>query len=475
MTQFRWLRADRLGPSIVLALAVALLLCAPSVRADSAPDSAALSVDERLIERLETTRVDVDYAPEDLVRVIEDLRTRHGLNVQVSWGLLDSLGLRRDHRVEIRLRDVSLTVLLDGLLREIDPNGARDLAWGVENGVVVIATRHAIGRRTILRVYDVRDLLESGYALRRFANTPVLGLELTGLEHVGGEDRVATGGGSGGGGFGRGGGGGEAGGIFGSPGSDPTSRMERVQAIVDLIERQVDPESWLIGGGDAAHIDAVDGALLIRQTIRAHQRIAELLALVRDMRAEPLVVDVAFVRLSASRAAEARRAGGGSFPHLPGEWIDTVMTASETDGVLYRGSHPGRNGEAIWVTDISQLRIVTGFRAVVADSAVGLTPTVGVVHEGLELVVVPLQAPGADRIDLDIQMAFKPPSTLAPREGGGPAAGLDLGRERMRTVAGRMAVRIGETAVLSVPSAPSGEGASIRHEDWLVLRVRSVE
>ena len=32
-----------------------------------------------------------EYAPEDLIKVVEQLRTQHGLNVQIAWGVLDRL------------------------------------------------------------------------------------------------------------------------------------------------------------------------------------------------------------------------------------------------------------------------------------------------------------------------------------------------------------------------------------------------
>ncbi|MCH7663939.1 MAG: hypothetical protein IH859_08750 [Chloroflexi bacterium] len=150
---------------------------------------------------LQEKLVDVDYDRIDLDRVIDDWRDRFGLNIHVSWGQLEKVGVRRDHRIEIKLKQVPIETVLDIVLLEAD--GSNDVVkYIVSSGILMISTEAIVREPRVLRTYDVTDLIESGYALRRFANTPVLGLKLTGREFVGGEVKRGGGGGGGGGGFG---------------------------------------------------------------------------------------------------------------------------------------------------------------------------------------------------------------------------------------------------------------------------------
>lgn len=435
------------------------------------------TTDQELIAKIESTIVDVDYAPEDFSKIVDQLRAQHGLNVQVSWGVLDVQGVRKDQRVEISLRQVSLSALLDTLVRELDPRG--EIGWGVERGIVIISSRGAIGRHAILRAYDVRDLLESGYALRRFANTPTLTLTLTGREQLGGERRhdAATteksgGGGGGGGGFGGGGSGG-GGAIFGSPGEDPEqlTRMERIEMIADLVTSHVEVETWQDNGGEVGLLHEHNGVLLIQQTLKAHQRIEALLELLRSTTAQPLTLDVAIVRLSPQAAAQLRARAGERFPIVPLEWFSTSVFGSAPEGVLYRGTAASRSGEAFWLSDIVQRSSAQAMLATTAQGVSVVTPELADVHDGLELIVLPLLAAGSDQVQLDVQMAWKPPTEATERKDVPTLPTIDLLHQRMRSVSARLALHSGEVAVVSIPSAPTANTASITSEDWLVVRV----
>ena len=101
----------------------------------------------------------------------------------------------------------------------------------------------------------------------------------------------------------------------------------------------------------------------------------------------------------------------------------------------------------------------------------------------LLLIVLPLVEQGGEVVRLDVQMALKPPVELGPvvampgpaatPEGTAQAAILDRTRERMRTVSSGARVRLGDAVVFTVPQRPDASGASIQHEEWLVVRIRS--
>lgn len=487
---FKQILASLLVVSSALLAGFSPIAAAAPAPADPPAATGDVDVDQALIDRLDSTRVDVAYQPEDLVKIIDQLRVQHGLNVQVAWGVLDQAGVRKDRRIEMRLSDVPLSAVLDNLIREIDSDGVADLGWGVERGIVVITSKSALGRSTTLRVYDVRDLLESGYAFRRFLNTPVLGLRTTGREQIGGEPIREK---AGGGGMGGGGGGG---GIFGSPGDDPAqlSRMERIDQIVSLIQENVVPESWRDNGGDTGSISERDGVLLIEQTPQSHRRIARLLSLIRSTRPSQLQVDVAVVRLAPQRAAEIRNAIGEGFPGMPGSQAASLAFGAATDGVLFRASSGAASGSAAWFSDVGQTDAIESIDALVAQQASALLPRLGALHDGLELIVLPLLVPsaagdrGSETVQLDVQMAIKPPVEVMPGVIGAAPAGEkgaersatvaatpDRSRERMRTVSSSATLSLGDAVILSIPERPDASGRSIQHEEWLVVRVRRAE
>ncbi len=454
---------------LAAALAVVMSMAVSSLTAAAPADVA--NTDEALVERLESTRTSVEYAPEDLIKVVEQLRTQHGLNVQIAWGVLDRFGIRKDKRVEIRLKDVPLSVLLDNIVREIDPSGAAELGWAVDRGVVLISETTALQRQAILKAYDVRDLLESGYAIRRFANTPTLGLSTTGKEWVGGdqlkEGEAKSGSGPGGGGGGFGGGN-----IFGDPSEEP-SRMEKIGTLVGLITEQVARDTWQENGGQLGSINVRDGVLLIRQSLKNHAEIRSVLELLRSVRPVGLTVDVAIVRVAPQRAAGIRQQAGERFPVVDGRTADELAFGANVDGVLFRSTSGTRNGEAAWISDVTQLDTIAGQHAIVAQQSSEKAPIVGHVHSGIEIIALPLiEADGASAT-VDVQMAWKPmPQVQFATAGDGTVTAVDRAQQRMRTVSSQSRCKLGDAVVMTIPSTPSEGGASLANDDWLIVRVR---
>jgi hypothetical protein len=441
--------------------------------------------DEAILRRLETAIMDVQYDRVDFEKIVQDLREEHNLNIHVSWAELEAAGVRRDQRIEINLRQVSLATLLDLLLREAvaGTKAAREAAYHVESGVVVIDLGQRRREERTMRLYNVGDLLESGYAIRRFANTPVLGMELTGREFLGGEESATRRGGvGGGGGFAGGGSGGggssNAGGsIFGESGDDPSrmTEMERVQQLIDLIIESIEPESWEATGGEVGSIQYINSSLIIQQPVRTHQKIAAFLAMLREARPPALNADVAIVRLRTDKAAELRQAAGERFPRLSQDMLQALALAGDAQGVLFRATTSGAAGQAMLLSALTQREAMVTANAIIGDQAVGYVPQSRTSTAGLELIVLPLLAPGSEMMTLDVQMALVPPTEVTQRParfGPGEADGtIDQVQRSMRTVSSQTALNLGEVIALTIPQELHDQAAA-EYEDWLLVRVR---
>jgi hypothetical protein len=439
---------------------------------------AELATDEALLNRLAGTVVDADYQAQDFSAVVEDLRQRHGLNIHVTWNALDRLRIRRDDRVTVTLRQVPLATVLAMICREL--GGSGQVSFGVQAGVVVIGPGEELRRALVTRTYDVTDLIESGYATRRFASTPVLELRLTGREFIGGERLEARPAGGGGFGGGRGGGGGTAGGgsIFDEPGEDPSrpSRMERMQDLIDLLIRTVDPEDWDVNGGDVASISAYEGTVFIRHSVEGHHRIGAFFDMLRAGRPQPLDGEVVIARLRSDKASEWRRDLAETYPRLSAEKLRTLLESLGEEFVVFRAATSGFNGERMWFSALSQRSVLTDLIPIVGEHSQGLQPVSGVATEGLELIVLPLLRPGSDRMTLDVQMAWIPGAAVAQRPVATAiaesTASIDQVAQSMRTVSTTALLRLGEAIVLTIPARPDDQGRPLPHEDWLIVLVR---
>jgi hypothetical protein len=92
--------------------------------------------------------------------VIEALRKDSGQSIFVNWRALASARVTRDLPVTTDLSHLVLATALDKLLVEVGGSQER-LGYVVSDGVITISTQKDLGRNTVTRVYDVRDLLKN--------------------------------------------------------------------------------------------------------------------------------------------------------------------------------------------------------------------------------------------------------------------------------------------------------------------------
>src|SRR5438552_2784348 len=169
----------------------------------------------------------------DLSKIIDDLRQRFNLNIHINWSALEGSNVKRDTRVEVHLKQVPLSTLIDFILLEAG-GGDMKLAYHVRGGVIFISTEEALAHQTVVRTYDLTDLLGSAYGTRRFANTPILRLERAGGEGTGGRPAPGHQGFGGGGSVFGGGGGGEP--------AIEAYEMATIDSVIELIRSVVRPE-----------------------------------------------------------------------------------------------------------------------------------------------------------------------------------------------------------------------------------------
>jgi len=181
----------------------------------------------------------VDFRGSTLEKAIDALRERSKVNIVVRWHALEAAGIDRAAPVELRVTNMTLLRLLE-LLGDVSadhvPLGAR-----IERGVVIVSTRDDLADVTAVRLYDVRELVESDMAVRT---------------------RI------------------EIGATTTMPAAEPTTQEAyegSLEQLKHVIYETIDADSWREAGGTIGSIHDFNGQLIIAQTPMAHERIKKLL------------------------------------------------------------------------------------------------------------------------------------------------------------------------------------------------------
>lgn len=220
------------------------------------------------------TRMPVDFNDNAFEDVVAFIGSTTNIDIDVDWESLADIGVDPDTPVDLKLRSVQISVLLDRVLAKVsDPT--LPAGWSIQDGILTIASDEVLRLNTILETYDIRDLL---FVVPDFDNAPEFDLQSA---------VSAAGGGGGGGGQSPFSGGGQA--------IDDVPRADRVQAIVDLIQANVDPDGWVSIGGDTSSITELNGNFIITTTPKNHRAIIGLLNKLRQQRAVQINVETRFL------------------------------------------------------------------------------------------------------------------------------------------------------------------------------------
>jgi type II secretory pathway component GspD/PulD (secretin)/tetratricopeptide (TPR) repeat protein len=223
--------------------------------------------------------------------VVEFLRDVSGANIFVNWRALDTAGIDRNAPVTAKLRNVKFSKALQVILDSLS-TGTTKVGYTVDDGVITISAGDDLSKNTILRVYDIRDLIIS---IPDFTDAPDFSLNSTSNN---GAQNPSGGSGSGpqvGGTTNNifGGGTGAAGGT-----SETQTRQDLVDQIVKLITSTIAPDSWRDAGGSVGSITELSGQLIVTQTPENQRALVGLLEQLRETRAIQVTVETRFLTVS---------------------------------------------------------------------------------------------------------------------------------------------------------------------------------
>lgn len=204
---------------------------------------------------------EVRFQETPLESIMDWLADYTKLNISVRWQTMSDAGVSRDKPISIQARNLRLSQLLWMIMNEAGGADVK-LAYRASGNLLILSTAEDLGRELVTKVYDVSDLLaEIPSAWRQSGFNVTQGL-----------------------GQGTAGGGGGGGGMF-SQGQQQQQQQQgqnqqnaqgqvdpKLQALADVIQQTVEPDSWEINGGSGT-IVPFEKALIVRNTILVHQLI----------------------------------------------------------------------------------------------------------------------------------------------------------------------------------------------------------
>ena len=208
----------------------------------------------KILGALIYTDLSVSYDGEEAFGILKHLEDELDVLMQVYWQTKTLEGCDRSTAIFLTLKQKPALVVLERVIEQLSDDEA--VTWQLRDGVLEVGFKSRFSKRTSQQAitYPISDLL---YTVRDFDNAPDMG----------------TGGGTGGGG-GSGGTGGSGGIGFGSPGADPKSltKQERIDKIIELIMKYVEPLQWEQNGGECT-ITSFNETLIIRAPDFVHRQI----------------------------------------------------------------------------------------------------------------------------------------------------------------------------------------------------------
>lgn len=265
--------------------------------------------DRRLISALDQD-VSVQFAAVPFADVIEQLADAHKLNIIVNWHDLQLAGVDRNTPIDLRLpNEISLKKVLTEVLEQAG-GGTVDVGFAVNDGTIKVATKNRLDQETYQAVYDIQDLLME---VPVFNDAPMTDLRQANQRAI--KPTEAT----------RG----DLPWRYGDDDDDEREedpgRRHRVKVLMDLIQDNVLPDTWVDRGGTIGTMDEFNGQLVITQNSAGHQRIASLLGKLREQRAIQIAVESRFITVSSHYLEEmgidldiVLNNGSAGYDYVPG-------------------------------------------------------------------------------------------------------------------------------------------------------------
>lgn len=242
-----------------------------------AGQSTETEADRAVLNKLKLKIPNLNFDGIEFKEVISFLRDVANVNIHVNWSALGTAGIEDTHQVRnIHLTNIPVEKALKVILEDV--GGTTELGYVVEDGVITISTKAELEKKTVTRVYDIRDLIIS---IPNF-NAPRIDIGAATVK--------------------AGGGGGQA--LFSGGGATSTTnageltKTEMVTLITGLIKDTIAPGTWRepgAGGEGGGSIRELNGQLVVTHTAQNHRLLLDLINELREAKALQISIEARFI------------------------------------------------------------------------------------------------------------------------------------------------------------------------------------
>lgn len=227
-----------------------------------------------ILADLANKKLPADFNENKLEEVLTYVQTLTQAPMDIDWESLESIGVRKDTPISLKLQPLPVQILLDRVLNKAVTDQFNKAGWTVDRGVLVVASQAELNKHTTLVIYNIQDLL---FDIPNYTDVPEIDLNSV-LQQS------------------QGGGGGQ------SPfqenrgqDDDRPTRDEKIRRLLDIIQQNVDRDNWADNGGEVGKIQELNGSLIITNTPKNHREIVGLLSKIREIRNMQINVETKFL------------------------------------------------------------------------------------------------------------------------------------------------------------------------------------
>ena len=294
------------------------------IRIRGLQDNGADSEDNARIRRKLAEPIQAEFKGWTFGRAIDEIHKRTGVDIWVNWNVLEIESIDSEKIVDLNMSSVTAEKALQLLLRSVSADSEfNPVSYTISDNMVTISTETDLQTETLIRTYDIRDLLVQ---VPNFTDAPSFDLG------------SAMNGGSGGSS------GGSGDGLFDDEDDDEDEedqlgRSDMIVMITDLIQNSVGKyEEWDANGGDISSLTELNGQLIVKSTPKNHADIMGLLRQLRETRAVQISVESRFLVVDTNFLEEVgvdldlriNNIGGGFGPISMGQNSWNMATARST-------------------------------------------------------------------------------------------------------------------------------------------------
>ncbi len=233
------------------------------------------------IASLEGTRIPVQFNGVPLGNALAYIGKSAGVDIDPDWRSLATIGVSAETPITMNFNaDQPAKQVLEKVISRLSADKFARADFAIKNGIVEVGSADSIKQQTVVEHYPITDLLA---VAPDYADVPETDLskivksQARRAESVGRETRDPF--------------------AIKAEGRNKSTgdRRERVRALVQMIQQNIDADSWRDNGGDTGTIMELNSVLVITATPRNHREITGLLSRLREIRQTQINVETRFL------------------------------------------------------------------------------------------------------------------------------------------------------------------------------------